>query len=224
MTVQTKRLVERVSDWRGAAPAEGGVLKDVALLGAQSANGHRYSEAALSGFAGLVVGAPVFLDHQPGLKRRVSDLAGTISEAWHKDGRVRGSIATVATEAGRTLVALHESRTVSAGMSAVSLCAVSPDGKLVESVTAVESVDVVVGPATAATFAEAEEPSMGTPPAAAAAEERLTKLEASLAELTRVVQQLSAKPESRERLAHAGTVTTEAALVAAIKGGRRYHG
>ena len=130
---------------------------NVALAGAVSKNGYRYSEESLRGAVGLYAGKPVLLDHaSPGSRpqeRSARDMAGTIVEARYEEGRVRGDIRILETEAGETLLALLEGSLPSVGMSHVVLVERSKDATLVERIVDVVSVDVVVFPATT-TFSE----------------------------------------------------------------------
>jgi hypothetical protein len=158
---QRERLVEHVADWRTAevtVDTGKGVIANVALSGLVSKNGYRYAEAALRDAAPLYAGKPVFLDHAPDpgrpQERSTRDLAGAIARPRFHEGRLRADIATNATDAGRTLLALAERDQPGVGMSHVVLAERNNDGTVVEKIHEVVSVDAVVFPATTRTFRE----------------------------------------------------------------------
>jgi hypothetical protein len=160
-TPRRERLVEHVADWRTAevtVDAGSGVIANVALSGLVSKNGYRYTEAALRDAAPLYAGKPVFLDHAPDpgrpQERSTRDLAGSIVRPRFHEGRLRADIATNATDAGRTLLALAERDQPGVGMSHVVLAERNSDGTVVEKIHEVVSVDAVVFPATTQTFRE----------------------------------------------------------------------
>lgn len=160
---------ERTDDWRDGIQVDEKtrLVKNVALVGAESKNGYRYSEAALRQASTLYGGKPVFLDHgsaeQPH-ERSTRDLAGSIVVARFEGQRVRGDIQVLDTEAGRTFLALAGAAVPGVGMSHVVMARKSKDGKTVEAVDDVVSVDAVTFPATTSTFKESapptEEPEM----------------------------------------------------------------
>lgn len=158
-------ITEQIADWRSddfQVRLEERVVSHVLLSGGTSKNGHRYSEAALREAAALYDRKPVFLDHAANLAkpydRSMRDLAGWIVEARHVDGRIRGEIQVLDTEAGRTLLALMTSETPAIGMSHVILARKSADGALVERIHDVISVDAVVFPATTTGIRERFDP------------------------------------------------------------------
>lgn len=132
-------------------------LRNVVLAGTESKNGYRYTEAAFRNALKLYEGRPVFLDH--GAKaspfdRSIRDLAGNIASARFEGGRLRGDIRLTESEAGKTLAHLAKAQFKDVGMSHVVDGRKSRDGKLVESIEEVVSVDAVVFPATTKSFAE----------------------------------------------------------------------
>ncbi len=160
-TCELTALTEQTEDWRGADFAirlEERIIADVQLTGDTSRNGHRYSPAALQDAAALYARKPVFLDHAPNLQRPLDrstrDLAGWVVEARLINGRIRGDLQLLDTEAGRTLLALMAAETPSVGMSHVVLARKSPNGTLVERIQDVISIDAVVFPATTHGFKE----------------------------------------------------------------------
>lgn len=181
------QLVEHVHDWRTSemqCDAAARVVRNIALTGAQSRNGYRYSEQALREAVLLYENKPVFLDHAANLarpfERSTRDLVGTIVNPRFENGRIRGDVQTLCTEAGSTFLALAESSAAAVGMSHVVLVQRGSDGTVVEKIQEVVSVDAVVFPATNATFSEslrtaaAEARAMDESPAAAAPATLLT--------------------------------------------------
>lgn len=148
-------ITEHVADWRDEGlhvDAVERVVRNVVLSGAVSKNGHRYTPEALQQAALLYPRKPVFLDHAPNaarpFERSTRDLVGTILEARFEDGRVRGDIQVLDTEAGRTFLALIEARQPAVGMSHVVLAQRGANPQIVENIHDVVSVDAVVFPAT----------------------------------------------------------------------------
>lgn len=132
-------------------------LRNVVLAGLESKNGYRYAESAFRNALKLYEGRPVFLDH--GAKaspfdRSIRDLAGNIVSARFEDGRLRGDIRLVESDAGKTLGTLAKAQLRDVGMSHVVDGRKSRDGKVIESIEEVVSVDAVVFPATTKSFAE----------------------------------------------------------------------
>jgi len=157
----SEELVEQVRDWRGsdlAIDSSQRVVKNVVLSGANSRNGHRYTEESLRQGAGLYVKKPVFLDHATGgirpQERSTRDLVGSITSARYEEGRIRGDIQVLGTEAGETFLELVASNTPQVGMSHVVVVERGRDPKVVETIRDVISVDAVVYPATTTTFQE----------------------------------------------------------------------
>ena len=154
-------LTEHIRDWKTREveidPANR-IVRNVALTGRESKNGYRYSEQALIEGLPLYENKPVFLDHpqsrtQPH-QRSTRDLVGSVVNVRYENGRVRGDIRVIDTEAGRTFLALAESNGPAVGMSHVILAEKSADGSQVERIHEVVSVDAVVFPATTNSFHE----------------------------------------------------------------------
>jgi hypothetical protein len=157
-------ITEQIADWKADdldVRLDERVLGNVQLTGGTSRNGHSYSTAALEDAARLYARKPVFLDHAANLHRPLDrsarDLAGWIVEARYQDGRIRGDIQLLDTEAGRTLLALMTADTPAVGMSHVILARKSSDGAVVERIHDVISVDAVVFPATTSGMRESQE-------------------------------------------------------------------
>lgn len=202
-------LTEHVGDWRDGLTIERDqrILKGIALVGPSSRNGYVYSEAALQGAVSLYEGRPVFLDHpadrtQPN-NRSTKDLAGTIRNARFEAGRIRGDVHALDTDSGRTLLAIAESNPPGVGMSHVAAATRSKDGKTVESIQQVVSVDVVIGPATTSTFRESTET-------------ETAQLRQEVQALRQLIESRLA-PTSTPRAPAAPTQLTEADFVRAIK-------
>jgi hypothetical protein len=154
-------LTEHIKDWNTRemrVDRENRVVLNVALTGAESTNGYRYAEAALIEGIPLYENRPVFLDHPHSStlphRRSTRDLVGSVVNVRYEAGRIRGDIRVIDTEAGRTFLALAESNGPSVGMSHVILAQKSSDGKFVEKIHEVVSVDAVVFPATTKSFHE----------------------------------------------------------------------
>ena len=161
-------IVEEYADWQNgvAVEHESRLVRNVALVGQVSRNGHAYSEGALQAATGLYERKPVFLDHSSDARRpherSTRDLVGSIVNSRYAEGRIRGDIRVLDTDSGRTFLALAESDTPGVGMSHVVLAHRSADGKEVERIEDVISVDAVVGPATTTTFRESTSSSQVT--------------------------------------------------------------
>lgn len=153
-------LHERLENWNDqlVVDAENRLVLNVALAGQLSRNGYQYTEESLAAAASLYDNKPVFLDHASSrgrlLDRSTRDLVGSITNPRYVAGRIRGDIRVLASESGELFLKLVESQTPGVGMSHVVLAERSVDGKLVQRISEVVSVDVVVNPATTQTFAE----------------------------------------------------------------------
>lgn len=191
-------LRERIADWRTAEleiDRQQRLVRNIALAGLDSRNGYRYAEPALRQAVPLYDGKPVFLDHAVHLlrpqDRSTRDLVGSIIHPRFEQGRVRGDIQTLDTEAGRTFLALAASDTPAVGMSHVVLARRNRDGTLVEQIDEVISVDAVVFPATTANFRE-----QTSPPPPGSCEAILRSIDEQLA---RQVQLLLNDPTAESR-------------------------
>lgn len=156
-------VIEQMADWRAedvAVDFAARTVRNIVLSGGVSRNGHRYAAEALQSAAALYDRKPVFLDHAPNpakpYERSMRDLVGTIAQARYEDGRIRGDIQVLDTEAGRTFLALVEGRTPAVGMSHVVLAQRGSDPQRVERIHDVISVDAVVFPATTSGFRESD--------------------------------------------------------------------
>lgn len=156
-------LTEQVADWRAEVTVdfEKRQVRNIVLSGGVSRNGHRYTEEALRDAVTKYDQKPVFLDHAANVAkpfdRSVRDLVGIIAQPVFVDGRVRGQIDVFDTEAGRTFLALMESRSPAVGMSHVVLAQRGSNPQIVERIHDVVSVDAVVFPATTNGFHESDQ-------------------------------------------------------------------
>ncbi len=156
-----EQLTETIDDWQAPEAIideTRRLIRNVALAGQASRNGYRYSEQALRNAATLYLNRPVFLDHAANqsrpFERSARDLVGSIVEPRFDDGRIRGDIQVVDTEAGRTFLALAAANAPSVGMSHVVLVRRNSQGDVVEQIQEVVSVDAVVFPATTTSLKE----------------------------------------------------------------------
>lgn len=154
-------ITERIADWRTdrvVVDRQLRLVSNVALTGAKSRNGYEYTDAALHDAVSLYENKPVFLDHATDGRRPQSrstrDLVGSIINPRFERGRIRGDIRVLDTESGRTFLTLAEDETPHVGMSHVVMAVRSRNGKSVERIEEVISVDAVVFPATTETFHE----------------------------------------------------------------------
>lgn len=172
-------LTERCHDWNQSLQIDepGRLVQNVALSGTDSRNGYAYTEEALRTAVELYRDKPVFLDHGQNRsrpqERSTRDLVGSIISPRFVDGRIRGDIRVLDTDSGRTFLKLVESAAPGVGMSHVVLARRSSDGKTVDRIDQVISVDAVVNPATTTTFREAvdETPDSRSPSLAALTDE-----------------------------------------------------
>ena len=146
-----QQLVEQIQDWRPSdmlVDQSQLLVRNIALTGRESKNGYQYSEQALRQAIPLYENKPVFLDHAANIsrpyERSTRDLAGSIVNPRFESGRIRADIQLLDAEAGRTFLALAESKSSTVGMSHVVLAQRSRDNSVVESIHDVVSVDAVV--------------------------------------------------------------------------------
>lgn len=204
----TARLTEHVQDWRSglSVEREQRIIKSVALAGRISSNGYRYADAALEKAAPHYERKLVYLDHAPDAARSTRDLAGSIVNPRYEQGRVRGDVKVLDTDAGRTLLALAEEDTPGVGMSHAVLARKSADGKTVESIEQVLSVDVVTSPATTTSFREQQQDAADEP--IDALRENIAELKRELAELRALLNEQHA-PSSNPRTEAPADLTDE---------------
>lgn len=163
MTTPFQPMTEQVTDWRAAdvtVDFTERLVKNIVLSGGVSKNGHRYTDEALRNAVAKYDQKPVFLDHASNVSkpfdRSTRDLVGSVTQPRFEQGRVRGDIQVLDTEAGRTFLALMEGRSPAIGMSHVVLAQRGSNPQIVEQIHDVVSVDAVVFPATTNGFHEAD--------------------------------------------------------------------
>ena len=156
-----QQLTERICDWHSeevAVDLKSRLVRNVALAGQESKNGYRYTEESLLAAVALYANKPVFLDHAANQarphQRSTRDLVGSVINPRFEQGRIRGDIQLLDTEAGRTFIALAETSSPAVGMSHVVLAERNADRTVVEKIHEVVSIDAVVFPATTSTFSE----------------------------------------------------------------------
>ncbi len=156
-----QQLIEHIDDWKTSdllVDTDSRIVRHVALTGIQSRNGYRYSEEALQRAIPLYENKPVFLDHAVNISRpydrSTRDLVGSIVNPRFHEGRIRGDIQLLDTDAGRTFLALAKANRPAVGMSHVILARRNSDKTVVEEIHDVVSVDAVVFPAATSTFRE----------------------------------------------------------------------
>lgn len=159
-----ERLSIVVEDWAGGVQVDAAarLVRNVSLAGRESKNGYSYTEEALKQAVPMYEGKPVFLDHATDKsrprERSTRDLAGAVTNPRYEGDRLRGDVKVLDTESGRTFLALAAANSPGVGMSHVVLAERSEDGKAVQKVHDVVSVDAVVSPATNSNFSESEDP------------------------------------------------------------------
>jgi hypothetical protein len=134
------------------------VVKGIVLAGQASRNGYSYTEMALRDAVVCYDGKPVYLDHheqshQPGA-RGDEELVGVIESPRFEAGKVVGDICVRESVAGNLFLSLVDKLLPDVGMSHVVRAVRSRDGRRVEKIVDVISVDVVRYPATTKTLRE----------------------------------------------------------------------
>jgi hypothetical protein len=148
------RLLEYTSAVTAASRVdrESGIIRDVLILGPDSANKRTYSPGALATAAKLYEGAPTFVDHAPGQRRSYRDKIGHLKNTRLADGGVRGDLhINPAHPAAPQLLwdAANNPSAVGLSHDAEGVVKTGPDGQvIVESIQSIRSVDLVAEPAT----------------------------------------------------------------------------
>ncbi len=136
---------------------ETGAVRDVPLLGPVSKNSRRYSKTAMKQAAKLFEGACIYANHRdPDKGRDVRDLMGSVHNSRFDGEKVRGDL-SIFEHHREWAMPLIEANRPGVGMSWIGQATwkVSGDGwSDVTGITAVESVDMVAGPATVRNFSE----------------------------------------------------------------------
>jgi hypothetical protein len=126
---------------------QNGVVRNVLLCGNRSKNGYDFEKGAFGKDpTTLYDNIPVYLNHS--WDQRVETYAGYVTNVKLVDGKPRGDIVVLTkTEAGKTFLAIAEAKPPNVGMSHVAQYKFNSSGN-VETVLKVQSVDMVVNPAT----------------------------------------------------------------------------
>lgn len=133
------------------------LVRNVLLCGNKSRNGYLIPESAFGSRATeLYEGKPVFVNHTDAnpKNRDIRDLVGYVQNVRMENGKPRGDISVLATDAGSVFMELAKVPRKGFGMSHVALYKFAKGRTSVESVEEVVSVDVVHSPATTNTFTE----------------------------------------------------------------------
>lgn len=137
-------------------------IRNVAILGSESANGYRYDPEAMVKAVSKYEGVKSFIDHNSGgifgsPGRSVRDLAGVFQNVKFADFKIRGDFIGVQNENGKLVTDIAKSMPNVAGFSHVARGRMSKDGKTIEEIMSVESVDLVAEPATNAGIFESKQ-------------------------------------------------------------------
>lgn len=132
---------------------DAGVIRNVRVLGKESRNGRTYSEAAMSQAAKLYEGVRVNIDHpdrsRPKQERGFAELVGTLRNVRRNDDGIRADLHIAKSHPMADLIFESAERwPENFGLSHNAEGDTSPDGRIVESVNSVRSVDLVCRPAT----------------------------------------------------------------------------
>lgn len=168
------RLTETVTLNEGLAAdavnEEAGVISDVALLGAVSKNRRRYTEAALNDAKRLYEGVAVHIDHKTrqrlGDDRGLLESVGVIRNTRITGGKVRGDFHYLKTDPiSPRLVERARRMPETFGFShdAEGETKEANGETLVESIERVNSLDLVLRPATNASLYESEDTTVSKP-------------------------------------------------------------
>lgn len=142
--------------------SENGVIHDVKILGRESRNGRRYSDVAMDQAAKLYEGCKVNVDHpdrsNPKRERGLLEGFGVIKNVKRDGDAVRGDLHFIKSHPAAPVICESAERFPDKfGLSHNAEGDTSPDGKLVESVNRVRSVDIVGRPATNEGLFESED-------------------------------------------------------------------
>jgi hypothetical protein len=158
-------IQEHVTSGRGALISSPGLLRGVKLLGLNSANGHRYTPAALERAVSLYEGVKVNVDHPPrgmeGGPRAYRDRIGRIENVRVAADGLFGDLRfNPEHPLAKQLVWDAEHAPENLGLSHNAQGRGRRDGEafLVEEITAVRSVDLVADPATTRGLFESRQP------------------------------------------------------------------
>lgn len=134
---------------------EAAVVRNVVLLGWSSRNGYQYRLEAMRQAVPLYEGRPVFIDHpqRSPTQRPLRDFAGQVLQPRFEGEKLWGDLRLLGPNTP-WLLDLIEAAPKEIGLSHVVLGQRSTDGKAVERIEQVVSVDIVAFPATTQSFRE----------------------------------------------------------------------
>lgn len=139
------------------------LVEGVCLLTPTSKNGYAYSDKAITEACQSYANAPVYIDHAENpSKRSVRSLAGHVKNPRMQEGKLYGDVKARRGAPGDDFLNIAEDQLEDpdwkgVGMSHVVQGSKSKNGKIVESITKVLSVDLVTGPATTVSLKESED-------------------------------------------------------------------
>jgi len=155
-----QRLREFTSFSTGRIDRDAGVIRDVLILGPQSANGRVYTADALQAAAKLYEGVHVYIDHHEG-RRSYRDKIGYLTQVEYRGGGLRGDLhINPAHPAASQLFwdAQHNPRAVGLSHDAEGQVVSRGEQTIVEAIHTVRSVDLVAEPATTHSLFEGKDP------------------------------------------------------------------
>jgi hypothetical protein len=154
---ERRRLFEscQLDDGKTVNDAKAGVIKDVKILGLESANRRRYTEEAVVAAIGMYEGCKVNLDHpagNPNASRRVKDRFGKLVNVQFTNGELRGDLRfNPEHKMAGSIRWFAENEPESLGLShnAIGMGKTDAAGVFViDKIISVRSVDLVADPAT----------------------------------------------------------------------------
>ncbi|MSR58329.1 MAG: hypothetical protein EXS05_11745 [Planctomycetaceae bacterium] len=147
------RLHERVEIGAGRVDSEGGRIRNVRIIGRDSKNGRTYTQGALEQAATMYEGVSVYVNHRSGRSgdRDLRDKIGWLESVRVSAGEVRGDLCLLLSHPQAAVVL--EAATRNPKMLGLSHDAEGATGTrngrtTVESISRVNSVDLVSNPAT----------------------------------------------------------------------------
>ncbi len=151
--------LNEVEIFEGLFDEETNVFRNVKILGLKSQNGYSYDAKAAESAVGLYEGAPVYIDHQIKGNRSYNDRIGYVENSrWvETEQNVRGDLVLNPHHprfAQCKFDAQNKSKNV--GLSHSIIGRMNSKTKIIESISKVESVDIVSCAATTSSFYEQE--------------------------------------------------------------------
>jgi len=162
--MSTEQLFEVVQSKSLNVDHENNVIRNVKILGKESANGRTYTGTAIREAAELYEGIGVFIDHPPrsapNTERRVNDRVGWLEGISLKNDGLYGDLHVLKSNPSAALIceaAERNPRLIGLSHNAEGRTRRERGKTLVEKVTRVRSVDLVTDPATTRGLFESEE-------------------------------------------------------------------